>query len=126
MWGYNDKLEIVLFIQDFGRAVLFDQCQVVAALAHAGGESEAEIMGIAMHRAVGTGTDGETKIKVQRASITVVGVTLTQAMVGDIVEVLDDQTVVAAGASVNTIKAGELLRFDSATAGEILIVGGSL
>jgi len=62
------------------------------------------------------GASGAQKIRVRRDGIHLFAASgLSQANVGDIAEVSDDMTVVAAGAGSNNIKVGEIVEYVSAT-----------
>jgi hypothetical protein len=69
-----------------------------------------------------SGADGDLTVKVRRGrAFLLKGSGLTQAMLGDTLYAVDDETVAAASVTTNDIPAGKMVEFVSATAAWVLI-----
>lgn len=80
-----------------------------------------KVVGVAIETVTGGAADGDVYVRVQSgAFFTFAASSITQAMVPDIMYVVDDQTIDET-TPANSVKAGILVRFISTTEGEIYI-----
>jgi hypothetical protein len=82
--------------------------------------ASAKFVGVALENVLGGATDGAKSIRVRRKGVFEFAATsITQAMVGDIMYIADDQTFDDAAGPTNDIPCGRLVKYVSATKGWI-------
>jgi hypothetical protein len=80
----------------------------------------AKFVGVAVENVLGGTTDGAKKIRVRRKGVfEFAASSITQAMLGDIMYLVDDQTFDDAAGPTNDIPCGRLIQYVSATKGWI-------
>ncbi len=80
----------------------------------------AKFVGVALENTLGGATDGAKKIRIRRKGVfDFAASSITQAMVGDIMYLVDDQTFDDAAGPANDIPCGRLVQYVSANRGWI-------
>lgn len=84
------------------------------------------LVGVATESVTGTASDGGRNVEVQCGLYRMAATSITQAMVGQMMYVVDDATIDDTAGSTNKIKAGPLMKYDSSTIGWVWISGKPL